>query len=262
MGTAAQSSAGRAGGERADLAPVGPAGRPASAAPSAGARQVERTASLDVGVAPASIESTAQQVFGLVSAFHGYVMQSSVSSGSAEQGGASFDLRLPSSKLTGALAALAHLGHVRSENDTTNDVTGQFDSLQRSLGDAQAERASLLTRLAHTSDPQRVVALKTRLRALEVRISRVHGELGALSRRIDYTSVAFSLTPERSNGATVGDLTPGGAAHDAARILTAALAVLVLASAALLPLAAIAAAAWIALTLTRRRLREQALDAG
>ena len=59
------------------------------------------------------------------------------------------------------------LGHVRSENDTTNDVTDQANSLQRSLGDAQAERTSLLTQLAHTSDPRRAAALKAQLRTVE-----------------------------------------------------------------------------------------------
>jgi Domain of unknown function (DUF4349) len=237
-------------------ASAAPAGGPAGAI-----RQVERTSTLDVGVAQDSIQSAAQRVFTLASAFGGYVKQSNVSSGGPLQGGASFDVRLPSSNLAAAIAALSHLGHVRSENDTTNDVTDQWSSLQRSLGELQAERSSLLRQLAAASEAQQAATLKARLRAVEVRISQLQGALRALTARIAYTSLALSLTPESSGGAASGDLTPGAAAGDAARILDAALAVLVIGAAAALPLAVIILAGWIAVVLLRRWLREQALDA-
>jgi|GEM_PF-5715371 len=235
-------------------------------APAAGTatRLVERTATLDVGVAPRAIESSAQRVFTLVSAFGGYVRQSSVSSGEAHQGeeaGASFDIRVPSANLSGATAALAHLGHVRSENNTTNDVTAQQTSLRSSLSEVQAERSSVLAQLREATAEAEVAALKARVHALDARVARLEGALRALDQRVTYTSLALSLTSESSAGAASGDLTPGGAAHDAAKILDAALAVLVIAAAALLPLGALAIAAWVAVALTRRRMREQALDA-
>jgi hypothetical protein len=238
---------------------VGPA---APAAPGAAGRQVERTSTLDVGVAPGAVETTAQRVFTLVTAFNGYVRQSNVSSGAAGQGGASFDVRLPSSNLPAALAALSHLGRVRSETDTTNDVTEQLGGLQRTDGDLRAQRASLLRALAQAREPQQAASLKAQLHAVEARIGQVQRELRALTARIDYTRLALSLTPEVTGGATAGDFTPGGAAHDAARILSAGLAVLVIGAAAVLPLAAVLIAGWVAVSLTRRRLREQALDAG
>ena len=252
-------SAGPAGGRsNAGRATGAVPGTPASAAP---ARQVERTSTLDVGVAPDSIQSASQRVFTLVGAFGGYVRQSSVSSGGPGQGGATFDIRVPSSKLATAIAAIAHLGHVRSENDTTNDVTDQLGLVQRSLGGLRGERASLLRQLAAASDAQRAARLKAQLHELEARIARVQGDLQALTARISYTSLALSLTPESSAGTASGDLTPGKAAHEAVRILDAALAVLVIGAAVVLPLALAIVAAWIAIALMRRRLREQALDA-
>jgi hypothetical protein len=246
-------------------APAAATAGASTAAPAFGAgapaRQLERTSTLDVGVAQDSIQSAAQRVFTLASAFGGYVKQSNVSSGASGQGGASFDVRLPSANLAAAIAALSHLGHVRSENDTTNDVTDQLGSLQRSLGGLQAERSSLLRQLAGASEAQQSAALKARLHGVEARISQVQGELRALTARIDYTSLALSLTPESSAGATSGDLTPGAAAGDAARILDAALAVLLIGAAAALPIAVMILAGWIAVALLRRRLREQALDA-
>jgi Domain of unknown function (DUF4349) len=227
-------------------------------------RLVERTATLDVGVARRAIESSAQRVFTLVSALGGYVRHSSVSAGEArdgDEGGASFDVRVPSANLSGAISALAHLGHVRSENNTTNDVTEQHTSLRSSLTEAQAERSRVLAQLRRATGESEVSALRTRLRALEARIAQLERALRALDQRVTYTSFALSLTPESAAGAATGDLTPGGAAHDAAKILDAALAVLVIAAAALLPLGGLAIAAWVAVALTRRRLRDHALDA-
>lgn len=232
------------------------AGRATGEAP----RQVERTSTLDVGVAPGAVESTAQRVFTLVSSFKGYVRQSNVGSGAGE-GGASFDVRLPTSSLSAAIAALSHLGRVRSENDTTNDVTDQFGSLQRSLADLRAERASLLRQLAAAADAQRAAALKAQLHAVEARIAQSQGQLRSLVSRIDYTALSLSLTPEAGGAATPGDLTPGGAARNAAQILEAALAVVVIGAAAVFPVALLALAGAIAVAVTRRRLRERALDA-
>jgi hypothetical protein len=149
---------------------------------------------------------------------------------------------------------------VRSETDTTNDVTDQLGSLERSISGLTAERASLLRQLAASSEAQQEASLKARLRSVEARISQLQGQLGALRSRVAYTGLALSLAPEAA-GAASGDLTPGGAAHDAARILDAALAVLVIAAAAVLPLGSLVVAAWFLTALIRRRLREQALDA-
>jgi hypothetical protein len=242
-------------------APASGAGGAAVAGPAGANRLLERTSTLDVGVTQDSIQAAAQRVFTLASAFGGYVKQSNVSSGAVGQGGASFDVRLPTSNLAAAIAALSHLGHVRSENDTTNDVTDQLSSLRRSIDAVEAERSSLLRQLAAASEPQQAATLKARLHAIEMRISQLQGALRSLAARIDYTSLALSLTPESSGGASSGDLTPGAAAGDAARILDAALAVLVIGAAAALPLALVLLAGWIAVALTRRRLRERALDA-
>jgi hypothetical protein len=247
-----------AAGAAASGAAAGPLAPGASAAP---ARQVERTASLDVGVAPDAIESRAHQVFTIVSSFNGYVRQSNVSSGGPGQGGASFDIRVPSANLANAIAALSGLGHVRSENNTTNDVTDQFNSLQSSLAQLRAERASLLKQLARASEGHEEARLKDRLRYVDAQISQQQGALGALSNRINYTALAFSLTSEAVAASKHSELTPGAAARSAGKILEAALAVLVLAAAALLPLGLIALAAWVVIASTRKRLREQALDA-
>jgi ElaB/YqjD/DUF883 family membrane-anchored ribosome-binding protein len=190
----------------------------------------------------------------------GYVRQSNVSSGGPGQGLASFDARIPSATLSRAIAELSQLGHVRSENDATNDVTQQLDSIQASLDRLGAERASLLRRLAAASEAQQE-ALKARLQAVQRRISQLQSERAALRTRVVYSRLALTLTAEMAVGSKQGDLTAGGAARAAGQILEAALAVFVLTGAALVPVAAVAVAGWLVIAGARRRLREQALDA-
>jgi hypothetical protein len=259
------------------VSPAGPKGQaaaPASAAaseakpeegggspvqPAAPARQVEHGASLDIGVAPTAIQNASQRVFALTSVYHGYVQQSSVSSGNSGQTGATFQVSLPSTSLAAAIAAFTQIGHVRSENQTTNDVTAQYGSLQRSLGDVRAERSSLLKQLAAATEEQQADTLKARLGAVERNLAGLQRSLSALVKRVNYTTVALSLTPE-AQGVAAGSLTPGNAVGDAGEILATALAILLLALTAVVPLAAVVIIGWVVVGRTRRRLREQALD--
>lgn len=236
----------------------------APSSPSSGARQVESGASLNVGVAHARFASADQQVFSIISSFHGYVQQSSSTSGSEQQGSATFQLRVPSASAPGTIGALSQLGRVLSETNTTNDVTDRLDSLQRSLGDARAERAGLLRQLVAASGSQQAEALRARLRAVEAQISELQASLGSLMSNVDYATISLTLTGERAAGtaAPQGDLTPGGAVRDAGQILSAALAVFLLAAAATLPVAIALLIGWAAVVSLRRRQREQALDAG
>jgi Domain of unknown function (DUF4349) len=228
------------------------------------ARQIEHGSSLDVGVAPGAIQSSAQRVFSIAASYGGYVTQSNVSSGSVGQSYASFQLRLPSGRLAGAIAALSHLGRVRSENDTTNDVSGEDESLTRSLGDERAERAGLLRQIAKATEAAELAELHARLHAVEGRIGATEGSLHALQQRVSYSPLALSLTAETAaGGSTSGSsLTPGSALGVAGHILATGLAVLVIALAAALPLGLAVLAGGAAVSRSRRHVRERALDAG
>jgi hypothetical protein len=150
---------------------------------------------------------------------------------------------------------------VRSETDNTNDVTARYGALQSALRSARVERAHVLAQIAASAPGAQRAALERRARALDARIASLERSLGGLRASVETTPLALTLEPEHGAGAGGGggDLTPGGAAHDAAQVLGAALAVLLIAAAAALPVALLGLAAWAVLTLTRRRLREQAL---
>jgi hypothetical protein len=260
----AQSTPAKAGVERPSSATS-----PSATAPSAPERKVVRSATLDVGVPEAAIQSTSQKVFALVSAAGGYVNSSSVSSSAGSgagdagsEGGATFEVRLPSGAVASTIASLSQLGHVRSETDNTNDVSERYGSLTGSLQDARAQRSGLLKQIAATAEGARREGLEAQLHAVERTIASLQQSLSSLRTRIDMTPLALSLTPERGSGggAAPAPFTPGGAASAAAEVLSAALAVLLIAAAAALPAALVALCVWGAFAAARRRRREQALS--
>ncbi len=236
-----------------------------SAAATAGARRVEGTSSLTLGVAPEHLQDVSSRVFDLTAReFHGYVESSSVSSGDGTVGGGTFALRIPSDQVAAAEARLTRLGHVRAQSDTTQDITSAFVSADHRLSDAQGERGALLRALAKATTTNQTDAIHARLRVAESLIASAQRDLRALRARANFTRVSLTLVPE-TRGVTPsghgGGFGPGAAVHAAKRILSVALGVALVALAVLAPLGVLALLAWLALRGLRRRRREQALGA-
>ncbi|MGI8579575.1 MAG: DUF4349 domain-containing protein, partial [Solirubrobacteraceae bacterium] len=195
--------------------------------------------------------------------FHGYVLSSSVASGDGAAGGGSFQLKIPSASVSEAEGRLAQLGHVRSQTDTTQDISSAFVSADRRLADANAERRGLLRALGRSSTPNQTASVRARLQLVEGQIAGAERDIRSLRRRADLTSVSLTIVPE-AHGAVVGNrggLTPGGALHTAGRILSVALSVLLIALAIALPFALAGGLAVAGTRAVRRRRREAALGA-
>jgi hypothetical protein len=231
------------------------------------ARKVERTAALELGTDADRVDAVAQGVLGVVARFDGIVDQSSVQSG-ADGGEASFELRIPAARLQPALVALSRLpdAHVLSRTDDAVDVNQAYVSVRRRLANARAERAGVVRALANADTEDETLRLRARLDQLEHTIAQGERAQRALDRRVDYSRVSVGIrSTHRGAGGVVpaddGSFGIGDAAHDALRVLEVAGGVIVIAAAALVPVAVLAALAWpLARALSRRR-REQALDA-
>jgi hypothetical protein len=246
--------------ERDALAPAAPG----ADAPSAG-RKVERAASIELGADADRVDDVAQGVLGVVAHFDAIVDQSSVQSGTTG-GEARFELRIPAARLQPALAALSRLpdAHVLSRTDDAVDVNQAYVSVRRRLANARAERAGVVRALSNADDEHETLRLRARLDALERTIATAERAQRSLDRRVDYARVAVAIRGDADGGSVgVGDgsFTLGAAAHDALRVLEVAAGVVVIAAAALVPLALLAALAWPLARAASRRRREHALDA-
>ena len=160
------------------------------------------------------------------------------------------------------LARLRELAHVRARSAGTQDVTGSFDALVARLSDARAVHRATLHALRRTSDPALVASLRRRLDALRARIAREQRALDALRRSTGLARVEVDLDTTRAGTIAPpsgGAWTPRDALRDAARVLEVAAGVILVALAALAPVALLAALGAAAGRVLRRRRRDAAL---
>jgi Domain of unknown function (DUF4349) len=231
---------------------------PTAAAQGAG-RRVERHANLVLTAPSDRIDDVSQQVIAVTDGVGGIVGSSSVSSGDGGQGGATFTLKIPASKLSTALSQLSKLAHVRSRTETGDDITDTFNSSRARLARALAERQSLLRQLANATTPTQAESIRVRLRINDQAIGQARAALKDVRARANYATVQLSVEPRGSAGGAGAGWTPDDALGDARRILEISLGVLVVGAAALVPLGALGLAAGFGARAVRRRRREQAL---
>jgi hypothetical protein len=248
----------RQAGGGASVAPAPPSGRGSPRSDSRTQRFVERSAQLTLGARPRDLDDVADGVVRVTDSVGGFVGSSNVTSGEE----ATFELRIPSDRLQRALSDLSRLAHVRERTQATEDITSSVVSARDRLDDARAERRSLLRRLARATTDDQAAALRSRLRVVSHQIAMAKSQLSRVENRARYANVGVGIVADRSAAAADDDSswTPGDALRDAGRILEVAAGVILVASAALLPLALILAVAWLASRRAVRRRREAALD--
>src|SRR3954469_4895602 len=248
----AKDSAGAASGVAPATAPRAGGGSPRSDARAQ--RFVERSAELTLGARPQDLDDVAAGVVRVTDSVGGFVGSSSVTSGQE----ATFELRIPSAQLQRALRDLSRLAHVRERTQSTEDITSSVVSARDRLQDARAERASLLRRLSRATTDERARELRSRLRIVSHQIAVAKTQLSRVENRARYANVNVQVVADRSAGPADdgGAWTPGDALRDAGRILEVAAGVAVIAGAAMLPLALVAALAWLAGRRAVRRRRE------
>jgi len=227
-------------------------------------RKVERSASLTLAARPRDIDTVSARIQEETRRQGGFVVSSKVS---ASPGGGEgyFQLRIPTRNLDAAMAALSRLANVRERAQSQQDITAEVVSARSRLKDARTERKSLLRQLGEADTPTETESIRRRLDIVAREIQAARAGLRRVDNRAAFSTVSVTLVADRGVGAAGGgsddDWTPGDAARDALRVLEVAAGVALIVLAVLLPLALLAGLAAIAARWTRRRRREQALDA-
>lgn len=233
------------------------------AARASGPRSVDRSATLSLGVDRGRVQDAADGVVRATQAAGGYVQSSSVAVG--DRGRADFVLRIPSRRLDAALGALSRLGHVRSLQQSTQDITSTVNATAARLQEARAERRGLLRALSRASSANEIAAVRARLRDNGRRIAGAEREAQAARGRARLSTVSVSVTGVRRGAVAApkdGPWTPRDALRDAGRILEVGAGVALVALAFALLLAIPGGLGLLGRRSLRRRRREAALDAG
>jgi hypothetical protein len=235
-----------------------------------GAKQI-RSAQLDLSTQNAHVNQVAQEIFTVVGDVHGTVLSSHITTATRSSGGgyASFSLSIPTGSLQNAMTDLSRLHDVGvvSSNNSSQNVSHQYNSDQRQLSDAQALRTSLLKQLAGATTEQQIDSIKAQLKLAEQQINSWQSTLGSLQHRISYSNLSVQVNqnglpfvPVRKTHHASG-FTISRAGHDALRVLVVSAGVALITLAVLIPLGLVVALLmWLWVWLRQRR-REHALDA-
>jgi hypothetical protein len=226
----------------------------ASGAASSAGRVQQLGASIALTAIPDEVQTVADRVSQLTASEGGYVRSSHVNE-EEKAGEAILTLSLPSAKLNAALASLGRLAPVRSESQSLQDITNTYDGARQRLKDATAERQALLRALARASTEGEIDSLRERLAQNGGAISRARTAFGTVSQQASIAEVEVTVVGDK-NASSEG-LTLHRGLHDAGRVLTVTLVVLLIAAAVLVAIALAAAGrAW------RRHQRERVLGGG
>jgi hypothetical protein len=197
---------------------------------------------------------------------NGIVNRSTITQTGGSDGYAFMELSVPSSSLAQTMTKLSQLTYARvsSRTDNSQDVNNQYVLTKRRLADAQALRTSLLKQLAAATTIEQVDSLKAQIRDAERSISADERALAALNHRIAFSNIALSINagtqPAAGPSHHSGGFTLGRATHDAGRVVVVMAGVALIALSVLVPVVALAAAAWWVGGVITQRRRQRALD--
>lgn len=224
-------------------------------------QKVERAAQLALTTTPGDVQKVANGVVKATQSAGGRVTSSQVTT-QQEGGSASFVLSIPTARLDTALKALSGLADVDSLSQDSRDITGGFVTAADRLSDARTERKAILRALGKASNAGQIATLRKRLAINSSEIARYKGDLDALRRRANLSTVEVTIagtgSPRRDQG---GAWTPADAVRDAVRVLEVAAGATLIALAVMAPLAALGLAVALAGRHLRRRRRANALAA-
>lgn len=243
--------------ERAQSAPVfAPAPAPLSSG-----RLQQVAASIALSTASGQVESVSARVSQVTREDHGFVQSSRVEEKRHGDSEAHLTLRIPSAKLSEALASLEALAPVKEKSQSLQDITSSFDLAKQRLADARSQREALLRALAKAYTEAEIESLRARLSIASREVAQASAALQGIERRGHIATVQVTILGDSHASGGAGGLTIKSGLHDAGQALTVSLVVILIALSILLPLALVLAAVWTAHRAWRRHARERSLDA-
>ncbi len=221
-------------------------------------RIVDATARMTLGAEPDEVQEVANGVVEVADRYDGVVLTSQVTS---DQAGAraSFELEIPFKQLDAALADLSGLADVISRTEAGEDITARAVRARKELAQTLERIREARIELIKADTREERLVLKSQIASLEASADAQAAELNGVKRQGRFATVNVEVT---SNGPASDDdgWSLGDALDDAGRVLEVVAGIALIALAILLPLSLIAALAAFAITRSRKRGREQALD--
>lgn len=212
--------------------------------------RIVKNAEIRVEVEADGFKAALQGLTALAGAEGGFVLSSSVEGEEARRG--TVVLRVPSERFEAALSSVRDLGTVEREMISGEDVSQEFVDLEARLRNLTAQEAVLLRLMDRAKTVSDTIEVQHELTGIQLQIEQIRGRLRFLE---DRTSLATIRATVAEAGAVATE--PGIIQQGWERAVEGFLAViggLITALGIVLPLGALALAAWMLV----RRLRPAA----
>lgn len=149
-------------------------------------RKLIRTGSVSLEVE--QLASAEEAVLEWCQSFGGYVASSY-----NHETNAAFTVRIPAVHFDAAMAAVGNLGHVRSRNVSTQDVSEQYYDLQTRLDTRKILRDRLQAYLTQAANMEDLLGIERELNSTLTEIESMEGRMRRLSNQIDYSTITVDL---------------------------------------------------------------------
>jgi hypothetical protein len=212
--------------------------------------RIVKNAEIEVEVESDGFQAALQDLTALAEAEGGFVLSSSVEGEEARRG--TVVLRVPSERFEAALASVRDLGAVQGERISGEDVSQEFVDLEARLRNLTAQEAVLLRLMDRARTVSDTIKVQRELTGIQLEVEQIRGRLRFLE---DRTSLATIRASVAETGAVATE--PGIIQRGWERAVDGFLGViggLIAALGVLLPLGALALAAWLVV----RRVRPAA----
>ena len=109
-----------------------------------------------------------------------------------------YSLKVDTSKYDAILSQLKEIGEVQNFNENTDDVTGRYDNLEIELGVEKERLVRYNEMYENAEEVSDKIDLNDRIFNQERKIKYLEDSLKNIDNKIDYSSINFSMTEERS----------------------------------------------------------------
>ncbi len=201
-----------------------------------------------------SIEIAIAQLRQLVQRVGGYIGNTSLQTGSEQVRSATIELKIPAARFDEVREGLTPIGKVEYVNVTAEDVGEEFVDVTARVANAKRLEERLIDLLAtRTGKLQDVLALERELARVREEIERYEGRLRYLKSRTSISTLSVTVhEPAPIIGDNPGSNVIGDAFRQAWRNFVQLLAGVIASLGVLVPIAALAIAAWFGVRKLRR----------
>jgi hypothetical protein len=178
-----------------------PGGSVDNFAPEVEERKITRTSSLSSEVERGEFREAEERLKNIITSSDAYLLNERVNRNGEGWRGyyyGYYSIKVDTDKYSSVVAQLKEIGEVQDFNENMVDVTGRYDDISIEIETEKARLERYLEMYEEAKDVKDKIELSDRIFNQERTIKYLENSLENIDNRIDYSSISFSMSEERS----------------------------------------------------------------